>query len=108
MYAMHGPADTELDKDFWSTGEYKEIVPLQKIVATDSFADGNGNVVPGSYYGMSEESPRELQLTVTFEAIDGKTKLTIRHSGMSAGPESDGTSVGWNESLDKLSASLAA
>src|ERR1700745_4154100 len=37
---------------FWSTGTYLEIVPQEKIVVTDSFADENGNPVPPSHYGM--------------------------------------------------------
>jgi len=40
-------------QDFWSTGVYREIVPQERIVATDSFADEKGNVVPASHYGMS-------------------------------------------------------
>jgi uncharacterized protein YndB with AHSA1/START domain len=48
-------------QDVWSTGVYKEIVPLERIVKTDSFADAEGNVVPGSYYGLEEDFPLELR-----------------------------------------------
>lgn len=102
LYCMRGPAGTEFDKDFWSTGTYKEIVPLKKIVTTDSFADENGNVVPSSYYGM-EGIPLELLVTVLFEELDeGKTKLTLRHSGFPAGEHADNAGEGWRESLEKL------
>lgn len=37
------------DKDYWSTGTYREIVDMEKIVVTDSFADEKGNEVPASY-----------------------------------------------------------
>src|SRR5688500_147272 len=30
-------------QDFWSTGVYREIVPMEKLVITDSFADEQGN-----------------------------------------------------------------
>jgi uncharacterized protein YndB with AHSA1/START domain len=33
---------------------------------------------------------------------DGKTKLTLRHTGMPPGPDSEGAEQGWNESFDKL------
>ena len=33
-------------KDYWSTGVSREIVPPRRIVATDSFADEKGHVVP--------------------------------------------------------------
>jgi len=94
-------------QDYWSTGVYREIVPLERIVCTDSFADEKGNVVPGSYYGMSSDFPLEMLLTVTFEELEGKTKLTLRHGGFPSGPDYDGAQIGWNQSLDKLADYLA-
>lgn len=93
-------------KDYWSTGTYKEIVAPERLVYTDSFADADGHVVPASYYGMSGEWPLELQVTVTLEDLGGKTKLTLRHAGMPAGENQDLAGAGWNESFDKLAASL--
>src|SRR2546422_847950 len=52
LVSMKGPAGTPFDKEMWSTGTYEEIIPMQKIVVTDSFADEQGNVVPSTYYGM--------------------------------------------------------
>jgi uncharacterized protein YndB with AHSA1/START domain len=101
LYCMRSPDG----QDFWSTGTYREIVPMERIVATDSFADAEGNVVPSSHYGM-EGFPLEMEMTVTFEEQDGKTKLTIRQAGLPAGDMADQTEQGWNESLDKLEASL--
>src|SRR2546426_294872 len=94
-------------KDIWGTGVYREIVPLKRIVYTDSFADEKGNVVPATYYGMSRDFPLEMQVTVTFEDQDGKTKLTLHHVGIPAGPDRDGANQGWNESFDKLAEMLA-
>jgi uncharacterized protein YndB with AHSA1/START domain len=96
----------EQNKDYWSTGTYQEIVPMQRIVTTDSFADENGTVVPASYYGMSPEYPLEMHVIITFEDLGGKTKLKIEHSGMPNATEGDGASKGWSESLDKLAESL--
>jgi len=45
-------------QDIWSTGVYREIVPLERIVSTDSFADAEGNVVPASHYGIPGDFPR--------------------------------------------------
>ncbi len=107
LYCMHGPVGTEFDKDFWSTGEYREIVPRQKIVATDSFADEQGNKVPAAQYGMSKDFPLELLFTVIFKDLGGKTKLTLRHEGFPAGRDREGAEQGWNQSLDKLAEGLA-
>jgi len=92
--------------DIWSTGVYREIIPLERIVCTDSFADAKGNVVPASHYGMGEDFPLEMLLTVTLEEADGNTKLTIRHDGMPS-EMAEGANEGWNQSLDKLAESLA-
>ena len=94
-------------QDYWSTGVYREIVPLERIVCTDSFADENGNVVPASHYGMTGDFPMERLVTVTFEEHEGKTKLTLRHEGMPAGEMGEMAQAGWNESFDKLAAYLA-
>ena len=68
-------------KDFWSTGTYKEVVKPERLVMTDSFSDSKGNVVPASTYGMPGNWSLELQVTVTFEEQDGKTKMTLHHTG---------------------------
>jgi len=94
-------------KDYWSTGVYREIVPLKRLVCTDSFADEKGNVVPASHYGMEGDWPLELLITVTFEETGGKTTMTLRHEGIPAGQMSELTEAGWNESFDKLAEELA-
>ena len=103
LYCMRSPEG----KDYWSTGVYREIVRLERIVSTDSFADENGNVVPATYYGMSEDWPLQLLVTVRFDEHEGKTKLTLRHAGLPAGESRDLTESGWNESFDKLAEYLA-
>jgi uncharacterized protein YndB with AHSA1/START domain len=96
-------------KDSWSGGTYEEIVPLEKIVATDSFTDKEGNVVSPAEYGMDPGFPEKMRVIVTFEDMDGKTKMTLRHGDISTFSEKDRTNMeqGWNESLDKLAESLA-
>ena len=93
--------------EYWTTGVYREIVPLEKLVYTDSFGDEEGNVVSAAYYGMSPDFPRETLVTVTFEDYNGKTKMTLRHSDLPAGEMSEQTGTGWNESFDKLARNLA-
>jgi uncharacterized protein YndB with AHSA1/START domain len=105
MQSDSGP-DT-WQKGIWSTGVYREIVPMERLVWTDSFADENGNVVPATHYGMGDDFPLEMLVTVTFEELeDGKTKMTLWHVGLPAGEMKEQTGAGWNESLDKLAESL--
>ena len=107
LNCMRGPAGTDFDRDFWSTGVYREIVPLERLVCTDSFADEKGNVVPATHYGMGADIPLEMLVTVTFEDLGGKTRMTLRHEGLPAGEMSDGAGEGWNQSFDKLAELLA-
>ena len=103
LYCMRSPEG----KDYWGTGVYREIVPPERLVYTDSFADEHGNVVPATHYGMSEDIALEMLVTVTFEEHEGKTKLTLRHVGIPAGADREGAQQGWSESLDKLAEYLA-
>ena len=93
------------DKDYWSTGVYQEIIPREKIVCNDSFADAEGNIVSSEYYGM-KGFPKELHVTITFKEENGKTKMTLRHLGIPSGEIMDSTRKSWNESFDKLAESL--
>ena len=93
-------------QEYWGTGVFLEIVPLERLVFTDSFADEKGNVVPATYYGMGADFPLEMLVTVTFEDLNGKTKMTLRHGELPVGPDTEGTYQGWNESFDKLAESL--
>jgi len=103
LSCMRGPDG----RDYWSTGVYREIVPLERLAMTDSFADENGNVVPASHYGMTGDWPIELLVTVTFEELDGRTKMTLQHEGLPAGMMREMTATGWSESFDKLAESIA-
>lgn len=88
-------------KDYWTTGTYRDIEPMRRIVFTDSFADAGGNIVPASAYGMGGEWPEALVVALTFAETGGQTRFTITHTGV---PEStrEMCMQGWNESFDKL------
>jgi uncharacterized protein YndB with AHSA1/START domain len=105
LWAMQSP----VGQVYWSTGTFHEIVPQERLVVTDSFADEKGNIVPASHYGMPGDFPLEMEVIVTFEDVEGgKTKLTLRHTGMPAGTEEGAQAeAGWNQTLDKLAAVLA-
>jgi len=106
LFCMRGAVKPgEEAKDFWSTGQYLELVPMEKIVLTDSFADEKGNIVSAAYYGMDENWPREMQVILTFEeAGPDKTKFTLHYPDITGAQEKDLKDMreGWNQSLDKL------
>ena len=55
---------------------------------------------------MSVDFPLEMLWTITFEEINGNTKLTLQHSGLPPGEMSELTKQGWNQSLDKFAETL--
>jgi uncharacterized protein YndB with AHSA1/START domain len=108
VFAMHGPAGSEWDKDMYSAGVYKEIIPNEKLVITDYFSDEQGNMVDPTEQGMDPNFPKESVSTVLFEDEgENKTKVSLIFEK----PESEeqwqamvnsGMEAGWNTSLDKL------
>ena len=102
LFCMRSPHD----KDYWNTGVYRKIVPYERIVCTNSFADENGNVVPASHYGMASDWALESLLIITFEKDKNKTKLKLHHIGFPSDVDSESVKRGWNECFDKLAENL--
>ena len=81
LYCMRSPEGAE----FWGKGVYREIVPPERLVYVDSFADEEGNPVTPEQYGLSPDYPAETLVTVTLADQGGKTLLTLRHAGLPSG-----------------------
>jgi uncharacterized protein YndB with AHSA1/START domain len=103
LFAMRSPEG----QDLYSTGTYKKIDPMNEIIYTDSFSDEEGNVLPPSAFGMGDDYPVESDVTVKFEDVQGKTRMTVT-TRRPQGIMGEYAIAGWNESLDKLAESLAA
>jgi uncharacterized protein YndB with AHSA1/START domain len=87
--------------NFYTTGTFLEVNPIDSLSYTDSFADAEGNKVGSEYYGMPA-IPKESVVTITFEDLGNKTKMTVYHSEIPEGELAEQTKVGWNESFDKM------
>lgn len=85
----------------WSTGEYIEIVPNQRLVYTESPADEDGNLVvpPGM------EQPMTTTVTIQLEDLGGRTKMVVTHAGLPAGAQ--GANDGWNQAFTKMADYIA-
>ena len=93
LFCMRAPDGRE----FWTGGEFTEIVAPERIVAVLFYADKNGKVAP------ADPNDVEVRDVVTFEQLGGgRTKLTLRRSHWDVGED-----AGWNEILDKLAAMVA-
>jgi uncharacterized protein YndB with AHSA1/START domain len=95
-------------QEYYTTGVYQEIVPLERFVATESPSDADGNAVPASQFGMPEGTPMETMVTVTLEDLGGgRTKMTLNQAGFPSEDWAAGAGAGWNQAFDKLEAELA-
>lgn len=83
----------------WTTGEYKEISPIDRLVYTESPSNENGDVISPQAMGMPEGTPQTTEITVLLEDLGGRTKMTMTHAGIPADSPGAG---GWNQAFDKL------
>ncbi len=78
---------------FWVRGVYREIVVPARIVWTSS---------------REEVTGWERLMTITFEGLAGKTRLTLRPGPFKTVAERHGAVRGWTESLERLAVHLPA
>jgi uncharacterized protein YndB with AHSA1/START domain len=71
-YGMGAPGG---GPQMWGKFVYKEIVPPNKLVFINSFADASGNTIRAPF---SDTWPLEVHNTWTLDERDGKTTLTLR------------------------------
>jgi uncharacterized protein YndB with AHSA1/START domain len=95
-------------QNVWSCGRYLDIVPLERLVCTDSFSDEQGNIASGTEYGLPEDAPLEYYMTVELAEVNGKTRMTVTHIGMPEGDMKEMSVQGLNESFDKMEAMFAS
>ena len=81
-----------LGRDHWVSGEYREIVPPQRIVWT----------------GALEHERNEVVTTVTFADLPGKTRLTVHQTFSIETDSTRGARNGWTETLEHLAEFLKA
>ncbi len=91
------------DMAMWFTGEYREVVPTERLVYTESMADEQGNVMSPSDMGMPEGHPETTEVIVQLEDLGGRTRMVMTHVGI---PADSGGAGGWSMAFDKLDAHL--
>ena len=86
----------------WSTPRaVVDVRPGGASVIT--MADEQGNLILPAAQGMNASGyPTTTEVTVVLEALNGRTKMVMTHSGMAANAE--GASAGWEQSFGKLAA----
>jgi uncharacterized protein YndB with AHSA1/START domain len=83
----------------WTVGEYKEIIPNERLVYTESPSDEMGNLVSPSAVGMPDGYPATTEVIVSLKDLGGRTRMVMTHAGV---PAASGAGGGWEQAFDKL------
>jgi uncharacterized protein YndB with AHSA1/START domain len=77
-------------------GRFVRLIPDELIVEVDEFETGNPAL------------RGEMTITIALADAEGGTELVATHEGLPSAVPADDNETGWNTSLDKLAALLAA
>jgi uncharacterized protein YndB with AHSA1/START domain len=90
-HCLHSTAG---DMSLWLRGEFREVVPPERLVFT---------------FAWEEEGERGLEnvVTITFADEGGKTRMLFRQTPFQSDVELDGHGSGWGGSFDRLDEHLA-
>jgi uncharacterized protein YndB with AHSA1/START domain len=81
--------------EYWRSGVYREVVPPERLVFT--YVTDDPHSLPG----------QETLVTVTFEELGAKTKLTLRQTLFDSAEARDAHQGGWTSTLERLAGHLA-
>lgn len=88
---MRAPDGTE----HWLTEIYNEVVENERLVSSHAWDDAEGKPGPATV------------LTVTFEDVDGGTRVTMLQTGFDSRASRNGHEEGWTSCFDKFAALVA-
>jgi uncharacterized protein YndB with AHSA1/START domain len=94
LYCMRSPNG----QDMWGKFEYREIVPPEKLVFTNSFSDPEGNTVRAPF---SPDFPLQVLNTFLFTEANGKTTLNMRGVPFNASEAERQFFAQWHPSMQK-------
>lgn len=85
----------------WVKCTYREIVEGERLVLEQHMSDETGRELDSASWPAST-------ITLRFEDMNGKTRLTVTHAGMASQAHPvEQFEEGWSQSLDRLADSLA-
>ncbi len=107
-FIFHMRAPKEMNNaDFYTTGTYKKIAPMELIEFTQSLSDKDGNKINPTTIGMPADFPEEIPSLLAFKRIaENKTELTAIEYGWTLGQMREMSKLGLEQCLDKLAESL--
>jgi uncharacterized protein YndB with AHSA1/START domain len=107
LFCMRAPKE-QGGQDYFSTGVYEKIVPMERLEFTQSLADKDGNKMDPVQVGMPPDFPKEIKFVIEFNSQGDRTELTITEYDWTFGQMSEYAVMGMNQSLDKLAANIGS
>lgn len=104
--AFHSCIKIPSGEECWCRGVYLEVKRPERIVYTIALADENGKLKQPDAVGKDPDWPAETTVTVTFDDIGGKTRLTLRQNVSEAVAKRTGAHPSWLSMLDRLEGAL--
>jgi uncharacterized protein YndB with AHSA1/START domain len=89
-------------------GTFNEVVAPERLVYTTWFCDGAGKFLTAAQAGLEAGWPDETQVTVTFAAHEGGTRVTLHQTVSESQAGRSGALPSWRQMLDRLAENLAA
>jgi uncharacterized protein YndB with AHSA1/START domain len=106
IFCMRAP-QYQGGQDMYTSGVYKEIVPLKRLEFTQGLSDKDGNRIDPALVGMPPDFPREIRTVIVFKAKGEMTELTITEYDWPVSQMMVYSYAGMHQSLDKLGDSVA-
>jgi len=106
--SFHSRITTPDGYECWCKGIYHVIVEPEKLVFSMAVSDGQGNLITPAEAGMDPEWPNETMVTVTFEDVNGQTKLKLYQTVSESLAKRTGAYPSWLQMFDILESELAA
>jgi uncharacterized protein YndB with AHSA1/START domain len=92
--------------DCWCKGVYTEFIFPERIEYTSVMTDEQGNDLEDDEEGIHPGWPKETKIVVTFEEVNGKTKLTLQQAVSKSLAMKTGAYPSWLQMLDRLEQEL--
>ena len=106
--SFHSCITTPDGYECWCKGTYHEIVEAERLVFSMAVSDEHGNLITAAEAGMDPEWPTETRVTVTFDDVNGQTKLKLYQTVSESLAKRTGAYPSWLQMLDILESQLAA
>jgi uncharacterized protein YndB with AHSA1/START domain len=107
LLCMRAPAEFG-GQDFYSTWEYTEIVPMERIAFIHNLSNEHGEKVEPTSIGMPPDFPVDQLQVITFKALDDdRTELTVTEYGWTPGQMMKMSRTGMEQCLEKMAVAIA-